>query len=70
MVKATGDITKRKRAPQTGEPVLVRLQPHAISELDHWISGQPQPMTRPEAVRRLMEHGLACFDLANRRKRR
>lgn len=41
-------------------PVNVRLPPAELASLDAWIAAQPDPKpSRPEAVRRLMEIGLA-----------
>jgi hypothetical protein len=36
-------------------PVVVRLQPPQLSALDAWIAKQNQPLTRPEAIRAMME---------------
>jgi hypothetical protein len=36
----------------------VRLQPAALAMLDLWITHQPSPMSRPEAIRTLMMAGL------------
>jgi hypothetical protein len=33
---------------------MVRLQPGQLAALDAWIAKQPEPMTRPEAVRRIL----------------
>jgi hypothetical protein len=38
----------------------VRVQPPEMARLDEWISRQPDPKpSRPEAMRRLVEKGLA-----------
>jgi len=37
---------------------MVRIQPDQLAGLDGWISGQPAPVSRPEAIRRLIEIGL------------
>jgi len=38
----------------------VRLQPLSLAELDAWIIAQPDPrLSRPEAIRRLVEKALA-----------
>jgi cytochrome c553 len=52
--------TKKIGRPATGvgAPVTVRLQPDQIASLDAWIKHQPNELSRPEAVRRLMEIGL------------
>jgi hypothetical protein len=58
MASATHDITKRKRAPVTGTPVLVRLQPDQLGVLDAWIAKQPKPVSRPEAIRAMVAAAL------------
>lgn len=54
-----GVINSRGR-PATGKgtPVTVRLQPDQLAALDAWIGKQSQPMTRPEAVRRILQDHL------------
>ncbi len=55
-------IPQKKRGPPAtgkGEPVVVRMHPPMLTELDDWIAKQKQPFpTRPEAIRRLVELGL------------
>ena len=53
------DAQKRGR-PATGKgvPIQVRLQPDQLAALDAWIAGQAEPVTRPEAVRRLLGEAL------------
>ena len=42
------------------EAVNVRFVRPALDRIDEWIAAQPEPKpTRPEAVRRLVEKGLA-----------
>ena len=51
-------ITKKRRGPPaTGKGTLVgvRLQPPQLSALDAWIAKQDAPLTRPEAIRAMME---------------
>lgn len=51
-------ITKKRRGPlPTGKGTLigVRLQPDHLTALDKWIERQPEPMTRPEALRAMLE---------------
>lgn len=38
----------------------MRLVPDQLSALDAWIAKQREPMSRPEAIRRLVELGLAA----------
>ena len=55
-------IPQKKRGPPAtgkGEPVVVRMHPPMLADLDAWIAKQKQPFpTRPEAIRRLVELGL------------
>jgi hypothetical protein len=49
---------KKKRGPAPtgkGTPVQVRLQPSHLKALDAWIAQQTTPVTRPEAIRAMME---------------
>lgn len=47
--------------PGSGAELGVLLQPSELACLDAWIARQPEPRpTRPEAVRLLMEKGLAA----------
>jgi hypothetical protein len=51
-------ITKKRRGPApTGKGTLigVRLQPSHLKALDAWIAQQTTPVTRPEAIRVMME---------------
>jgi hypothetical protein len=47
--------------PATGKgtPVLVRLQPRDLAEVDKWVAEQPDSLTRPQAIRRLTKLGLS-----------
>jgi hypothetical protein len=48
-------VKKKRGPPPTGKgaPVMVRLQPRELAELDAWIAAQDDPkLTRPEALRR------------------
>ena len=52
---------KRGRPPSggVGTPIQVRLKPKQLAALDTWIKHHlHQKLTRPEAIRRLMELGL------------
>lgn len=52
-------INKRGR-PATGKgtPVAVRLQPLELAALDAYIAAQSEPLTRPEAIRRILRATL------------
>jgi len=49
---------KKPGPPATGKgtPILVRLQPDLLKALDSW--AEPNHISRPEAIRRLVELGL------------
>jgi hypothetical protein len=60
MARSTRDNTK-KRAEQKGTLIGVRLQPAALVSLDDWARAQAdENLTRPEAIRQLIEAGLAA----------
>jgi hypothetical protein len=48
---------KRRGPPPTGKGTLigVRLQPARLTALDAWIGQQGTPMTRPEAMRAMLD---------------
>jgi len=53
---------KKRRGPApTGQglPIQVRLQPTDLAALDAWIAAQGEPLTRPEAIRRILKAGLS-----------
>ena len=64
MKKSIRDIAKKrpggKKTTGPGEAVMLRLQPPLVTDLDRWIEAQDRPLSRPEAIRRLVEHALAA----------
>jgi hypothetical protein len=61
MAKSIKDNTKKRGRPVTtgkGTLIGVRLLRDPLAKLDAWIERQDDPMTRPEAIRRLVEIGL------------
>jgi hypothetical protein len=52
-------ISKKGRPATNGVPVMVRVAQDALSEIDEWRRTQPDLPSRPEAIRRLVEAGLA-----------
>ena len=48
----------RKRSAVTGQLVGVRLQVEQIKAIDAWAAKQVPPVTRPEAIRGMIELGL------------
>ena len=59
MRKSIRDIPKKKRGRPAsggrGEGILVRLQPDRLAAFDAWIASQTAPMTRPEAIRAMLD---------------
>jgi hypothetical protein len=61
MSKSSRDVTTsqtRKRPPEPGEPITVRLQADILAEVDAWIKSQTPAPSRPEAIRRLLAKAL------------
>jgi hypothetical protein len=63
MAKSIRDIAKRPMGrPKTTGPgtgVLVKMHDRHLDALDSWIAKQKEPgLSRPEAIRRLVELGL------------
>jgi hypothetical protein len=48
----------RKRSAETGTLVGVRLQADQLKAIDAWAAKQKPPVTRPEAIRGILELGL------------
>jgi hypothetical protein len=57
MIKSTSDNTtpRWKRSAVKGTLIGVRLQPSQLKALDAWIDKQEASLTRPEAIRAMME---------------
>jgi hypothetical protein len=57
MASKTGIAKKRRGPAPTGKGTLVgvRLQPSHLKALDAWIAQQTMSLTRPEAIRAMME---------------
>jgi hypothetical protein len=57
MIKSTSDNTtpRWKRSAVKGTLIGVRLQPSQLRALDAWIDKQDATLTRPEAIRAMME---------------
>ena len=73
MAKSTvSNIKKKKRIgrPPIGAiPVLVRIPPTEMKPIDDWISEREEFVSRPEAIRRLVEIGLGSAKVARAQKR-
>ena len=59
MGKSIRDIPKKRRGrPSTGgrrEGILVRLEPHRLAAIDAWIKTMDRPLTRPQAIRAMLD---------------
>ena len=62
MTKSIRVNTKKRGRPKTtgkGELIGVRILPPLLKELDAWIRSQEPRPSRPEAIRKFLEQGLA-----------
>jgi len=60
-------VPAKKRGPAPtgkGIQIQVRIQPDKLTQLDRWIADQKDQLTRPEAIRRIVERTLAHFSRA------
>jgi hypothetical protein len=48
----------RPKTTGPGQPQVVRMHDQQIASIDAWIEMQEDPISRPEAIRRLVELGL------------
>src|SRR5438034_11630804 len=70
-MKRQSTAPPKKRGPPAtgkGEPILVRLQPAQLAALDAWIARQDAQLSRPEAIRRLLEQALAVSQKSRTQK--
>ena len=64
MSRSIRDIKKPKPKPGrpkttgSGQPIIVRMHDQQIATLDAWIAALGEDVSRPEAIRRLVEVGL------------
>jgi hypothetical protein len=64
MAKSIRDSTKstakmgRPVTTGTGEAQIVRMHDQQLAAIDEWIDAQGEKISRPEAIRRLVEIGL------------
>ena len=64
MAKSIRDSTKsnpkmgRPKTTGPGEPQVVRMHEEQLEAIDDWIEAQGEKISRPEAIRRLVEIGL------------
>ena len=48
----------RPRTTGPGKPQVVRMHDDQLEAIDDWIEAQGEKISRPEAIRRLVEIGL------------
>lgn len=60
MAKSIKVSPKKRGRPATGKDPMIgaRFDPTAVAAIDAWAAASEQPMTRSEAIRRLVELGL------------
>jgi hypothetical protein len=64
MTKSIRDSTKsrpvmgRPKTTGPGQPQVVRMHDQQVASIDAWIAMQGEAISRPEAIRRLVELGL------------
>lgn len=54
-------LSGKRRGPKPtgiGQMIGVRLQPDDLKKLDEWIAANDKSMSRPEAIRRLIDIGV------------
>ena len=49
-----------------GQPMMVRMHDRQISAIDGWIAMQDEDISRPEAIRRLVNSGLESVKKSGR----
>lgn len=50
---------KRGRPPLGAVSIHLTVHPDQLAKVDAWIADQDEPLTRPEAVRRLLDKALS-----------
>ena len=48
----------RPKTTGSGQPQVVRMHDQQVASIEAWIAMQDEEMSRPEAIRRLVELGL------------
>jgi len=73
MAKSALSDNRKKRIgrPRVGAILIgVRVPPAGVAELDGWIQKHAPDLSRPEAIRRLVEIGLKAKPISSERVRR
>ena len=73
MARRSVTVRKKKRAaPPAGKatPIGLRLEDATLARVDRWAASQQDDPSRPEAIRRLVELGLATAKRAGARTKK
>ena len=57
-IRGIRKYVRKQRPVEPGTPVMTRLQPGQLNQLDAWIAKQDDAPSRPEAIRRLLAKAL------------
>ncbi len=55
MKKGNVEMAVRRKSLLRGKQIVVRLQPDELQVVDAWIAKQKSPVTRPEAIRSMID---------------
>ena len=55
MKKGNVEMAVRRKSPLRGKQIVVRLQPDELQAVDAWAAKQKPPVTRPEAIRCMID---------------
>lgn len=55
MKKGNVEMAVRRKSLLRGKQIVVRLQPDELQAVDAWIAKQKSPVTRPEAIRSMID---------------
>ncbi len=55
MKKGNVEMAVRRKSLLRGKQIVVRLQPDELQAVDAWIAKQKSPVTRPEAIRCMID---------------
>jgi len=73
MTRRSVTVRKKKRAGRPtdkGTLIGLRLKPATLARVDRWAASQQDDPSRPEAIRRLVEQGLAIAPRAGTRTKK
>jgi len=68
--KSKATRTGRPKTTGSGQPIVVRMHDRQIVALDAWIAAQGEDVSRPEAIRRLIDSALESAQEGVKQRRR